>query len=107
MVNKNIPELKKRYSCIMNNPLLETSRPKLTDALALVAILGYSPTTFGKTAIGPNVIDNETPDRNIDFILLEHNNGGTAGLVKKVDLSTTDGAAAESLTGYAVYELRY
>ena len=97
--------LHERYSCLMDDPLLETNQ-SLEVTLRMVALLGYVPVDFGVTSIGPASDGRKTTHNNIAFLLLQdEGKKGSAGVVKKSDM---EGSGPENKrNGYVVYELRY
>ena len=92
--------MNERYSCVFENPLLETNQ-NLRGTLAMLASIGYSARDFGRTNLGPNTDRGSITHRDIYMILLENPTGkDSVGLVKKVEVSSKE-------EGYIAYYLRF
>ena len=60
-----------KYSCMLDNPLIETGVPDLWAALNLAENFGYKPMEFGRTNIVVNDSQEITTYKDISFMLLE------------------------------------
>ncbi|MBI5798240.1 hypothetical protein HZA98_05050 [Candidatus Woesearchaeota archaeon] len=91
--------LARRYSCVLEEPLLETDQ-NLGKTLELLAVLGYTPIDFGTASIGPNTAKKEITQEDISFMLLKNQNS-SVGLIPNRSLFTN------RELGYTAYHLRY
>jgi len=87
--------LAKRYSCILEEPLLQTHEG-LGQTLEMLAVLGYTPKELGITSIGPNTDQKGITLEDTSFILLRHGK----------DYSSV-GLVPGPQGGYFAYHLRY